>query len=81
SLISRLCHFVHYLLMDSQGYLPFYTGIIQGEIDVNLPLLGVSQNNPMFVSNSPPEVEITTSNKSRWGTNFSVKEDNILSST
>ena len=64
--------------MDSQGYLSFYTGIIQGEIDVNLPLLGVSQNNPMSVSNSPPEVEITTSNKLRWGTNFSVEEDNIL---
>ena len=64
--------------MDAQGYLPFYTGIIQGEIDVNLPLLGVTQNNPMSVSNSPPEVEINTTNKPRRSTNFSVEEDNIF---
>ena len=54
--------------MDPQQY-------IQGQIDVNSSLLGVSQNNPI----SSPEVEITTSNKpSRRGTNFSVEEDNIL---
>ncbi|KAL4619426.1 hypothetical protein ACB092_06G078800 [Castanea dentata] len=60
--------------MDSQGYLPFYTGIIQGEIDVDSPLLGASQNNPTSVSNSPPEVEITTSNKLRRSTSFSKQE-------
>ena len=32
----------------------------------------------MFVSNSPPEVEITTSNKPRQSTNFSIEEDNIF---
>ena len=54
--------------MDPQQY-------IQGQIDVNSSLLGVSQNNPI----SSPEVEITTSNKPpRRGTNFSVEEDNIL---
>ena len=54
--------------MDPQQY-------IQGQIDVNSSLLGVSQNNPI----SSPEVEITTSNEPpRRGTNFSVEEDNIL---
>ncbi|XP_050286618.1 glutathione S-transferase T3-like isoform X2 [Quercus robur] len=61
--------------MDSQQYMPLYTGIIEGQIGVNSPLLGVSQNNLI----SSPEVEITTSNKPpRRGTNFSVEEDNIL---
>ena len=56
--------------MDPQQY-------IQGQIDVNSSLLGVSQNNPI----SSPEVEITTSNKPpRRGTNFSVEDDNILAS-
>ena len=32
----------------------------------------------MSVSNSPPEVEITTSNKPRQSTNFSIEEDNIF---
>ena len=63
--------------MDPQQYMPIYTGIIQGQIDVDSPLLGISQNNPI----SSPEVEITTSNKPRRGTNFSVEEDNILVST
>ncbi|XP_075670194.1 uncharacterized protein LOC142639957 [Castanea sativa] len=55
--------------------MPIYTSIIQGQIDVNSPLLGVSQNNPI----SSPKVEITTSNKPlRRGTNFSVEEDNML---
>ena len=45
--------------MDPQQYMLIYTGIIQGKIDVNSPLLGVSQNNLI----SSPEVEITTYNK------------------
>ena len=54
--------------MDPQQY-------IQGQIDVNSPLLGVSQNNLI----SSFEVEIANSNKLlRRGTNFSVKEDNVL---
>ncbi|XP_075649666.1 glutathione S-transferase T3-like [Castanea sativa] len=58
--------------------MPLYTGIIEGQIDVNSPLLGVSQNNPI----SSLEVEITTSNKPpRRGTNFRVEEDSILVST
>ena len=38
---------VHYLLIDSQEYMSIYTGIIQAEIAVDSPLLGVSQNNPI----------------------------------
>ena len=61
--------------MGSQQYMPIYIGIIQWQIDVNSPLLSVSQNNPIF----SPGVEITTSNKPpRRGTNFSVDEDNVL---
>ena len=33
--------------MDSQQYMPLYTGIIEGQIDVNSPLLGVSQMNSL----------------------------------
>ena len=52
-----------------------YTGIIQGQIDVNPHLLGVSQNNLI----SSLEVEITNSNKlPKWGINFSVEEDHVL---
>ena len=64
--------------MDSQWDLPFYTSIIQGDIDVDSHFLGVSQNNPMFVSNSTPKVEIVTINRTKQGSNFSVDEDNLL---
>nr|POE64311.1 glutathione s-transferase t3 [Quercus suber] len=63
--------------MDSQQYMPLYTGIIEGQINVNSPLLSVSQNN--LISSPEVKVEITASNKPlKRGTNFSVDEDNIL---
>ena len=74
SLISRLSH---YLVMDSQSALPLYTSFIEGDIDIDSPLLGVSQNNPMLVSNSSPEIEIITTNKGKRGVNFSVDEDKL----
>nr|POE92580.1 hypothetical protein CFP56_43004 [Quercus suber] len=46
--------------MDSQDDLPLYTSIIEGNIDIDSPFLGVSQNNPMLVLNSSPEVETIT---------------------
>ena len=64
--------------MDSQWDLPFYTSIIQGDIDVDSHFLGVYQNNPMSVSNSTPKVEIVTINRTKQGSNFSVDEDNLL---
>ena len=64
--------------MDSQGALPLYASIIEEDIDIDSPLLGVSQNNPMFVSNSSPKVETITTNKGIQGVNFSVDEDKLL---
>lgn len=38
------------LFMDSQADLPYSTSIIQGDIDLDSQLLGISQNNPMSSS-------------------------------
>ena len=75
SLISRLCH---YLVIDSHGALPLYASIIEGDIDIDSHFFGVSQNNPMLISNSSLEVENITTNKGKWGINFSVDEDKLL---
>ena len=64
--------------MESQGDLPYYTGIINRDIDIESSLLGTSQNNPMLVSDSPLEVENASSTKGKLGTNFSVEEDEVL---
>ena len=64
--------------MESQGDLPYYTGIINRDIDIESSLLGTSQNNPMSVFDSPLEVENASSTKGKWGTNFSVEEDEFL---
>ena len=64
--------------MESQGDLPYYTGIINRDIDIESSLLGTSQNNPMSVSDSPLEVENASSTKGKRGTNFSVEEDEVL---
>ncbi|XP_065626899.1 uncharacterized protein LOC112041148 [Quercus suber] len=62
--------------MDSQADLPYSTSIIQGNIDVDSQLSGISQNNPMSSSDSTPEVE--SPKKTKWGVNFSVDEDKLL---
>ena len=49
--------------MESQGDVPYYIGIINGDIDIDSPLLGISQNNPMSFSDSPPQVENASSKK------------------
>ena len=64
--------------MDSQADLPYSTSIIQGDIDVDSQLLGISQNNPMSSSDSTPEVE--SSMKTKDGINFNVDEDKLLGS-
>ena len=61
--------------MESQGDLPYYTGIINRDIIIDSPLLGISRNNPMSVFSSPPQVENASSTKGKMGTNFSVEED------
>ncbi|KAK7851173.1 putative glutathione s-transferase [Quercus suber] len=46
-----------FLIYGVTGDLPYYKGIINVDIDIDSPLLGTSQNNPMPVSDSPPQVE------------------------
>ena len=53
-------------------------GIINEDIDIDSQLLGTSQNNPMSVSDCPSQVENTSFMKWKQGTNFSVKEDQVL---
>ena len=64
--------------MESQGDMPYYIGIINGDIDIDSPLLGISQNNPMSFSDSPPQVENASSKKAKQSSNFSVKEYQLL---
>ena len=64
--------------MESQGDMPYYIGIINGDIDIDSPLLGISQNNPISFSDSPSQVENASSNKAKRSSNFSVKEDQLL---
>ena len=66
--------------MESQRDIPYYTGIINGDIDIDIDsqLLGTSQNNPMSVFNSPPQVKNASSMKGKRGTNFSVDKDQVL---
>ena len=53
--------------MESQGDLPYYTGIINGDIDIDSPLLGISQNNPMPFFDSPPQDKHDSSKKAKRG--------------
>ena len=48
------------------------------DIHIDSQLLGTSQNNPMSISDSPPQVENVSSMKRKRGTNFSVEEDQVL---
>ena len=58
--------------------LTYFTGIMNGDIEINSQLLGMSQNTLMSVSSSPPQVENASSTKGKWGFNFSVEEDQLL---
>ncbi|KAK9988070.1 hypothetical protein SO802_028309 [Lithocarpus litseifolius] len=58
--------------MESLRHLPYYTGIMNRDIDIDSELLGTSQNIPMSVSNSPPQVENASSTKGKRGTNFNL---------
>ena len=51
--------------MELQVDLPYYMGIMNGNIDIDSPLLSTSQNNLMSVSDSPPQVEIAFSKKAK----------------
>ncbi|XP_050259048.1 uncharacterized protein LOC126704052 [Quercus robur] len=67
--------------MESCRDLTYYMVIINGDIEIDSQLLGTSQNTPMSVSDSPPQVENASSIKGKWGSNFSVEEDQLLVST
>ena len=66
--------------MKLQGDVPYYTYIINKDIDIDLPLLGTSQNNPMSFFDFPPHVENASSKKVKQDSNFSVEEDQLLAS-
>ncbi|KAF3959467.1 hypothetical protein CMV_015724 [Castanea mollissima] len=64
--------------MESCRDLPYYTGIMNGDIEIDSQILGTSQNTPVSVSDNPPEVENASSTKGKRGANFSVEEDQLL---
>ena len=51
---------------------------MNADIDIDSQLLKTSQNTPMSVFDSPPQVENVSSTKEKWGSNFSVEEDQLL---
>ena len=64
--------------MESCRDLTYYMGIMNGDIEIESQLLGTSQNSPMSVFDSLPQVENVSSMKRKRGTNFSVEEDQLL---
>ncbi|XP_065629209.1 glutathione S-transferase T3 [Quercus suber] len=62
--------------------LPYFTGIMNGDIEIDSQFLGTTQNTPLSVSDSPPppqpQVENASSAKGKRGSNFSVEEDKLL---
>ena len=57
--------------------LTYFTGIMNGDIEIDSQLLGTSQNTPMSVFDSPPQVETASSTKGKRGSNFSVEGDQL----
>lgn len=61
--------------------LPYFTGIMNEDIEIDSQFLGTSQNTPMLVFDSPPppqpQVENASSTKGKRGSNFSVEEDQL----
>nr|POE74277.1 glutathione s-transferase t3 [Quercus suber] len=62
--------------------LSYFTGIMNGDIEIDSQFLGTAQNTPLSVSDSPPppqpQVENASSAKGKRGSNFSVEEDKLL---
>ena len=62
--------------------LTYITGIMNEDIEIDSQFIGMSQNTPMSVYDSPPppppQVENASSTKGKRGSNFSVKEDKLL---
>ena len=51
---------------------------MNADIYIDSQLLGTSQNTPMSISDSRPQVENASFTKGKWGSNFSVEEDQLL---
>nr|POE49996.1 hypothetical protein CFP56_33338 [Quercus suber] len=68
--------------MESRRDTPYFTGIMNGDIEIDSQFLGTSQNTLLSVSDSPPppqpQVENASSTKGKRGTNFSLEEDKLL---
>ncbi|XP_023885829.2 uncharacterized protein LOC111997930 [Quercus suber] len=74
--------------MESHSNLPYFTGIMNGDIEIDSQFLGTAQNTPLSISDSPPppqpqpqpqpQVENASSAKGKRGSNFSVEEDKLL---
>ena len=47
--------------------LPYFTGIMNRDIEIDSQLLGTSQNSPMSVFDSLPQVENASSTKRKTG--------------
>ena len=58
--------------------LTYFTSIMNGDIEIDSQILGMSQNTPMSVSDSPPQVENTSSTEGKRSSNLSVEEDQLL---
>ena len=58
--------------------LTYITGIMNVDIEIDSQFIETSQNTTMSVSDSPPQVENASSTKGKRGSNFSVKEDQLL---
>ena len=52
--------------------------IMNGDIEIDSQLLKTSQNTPMLVFYSPPQVENASSTKGKRGSYFSVEENQLL---
>ena len=67
--------------MDSKPY-SLFTDVLQGNINLEDELFGVSESSPLLVEDSPLNDEVATSKKkSTRGINFSAEEDKLLVAT
>ena len=64
--------------MDSRHY-SLFTDVLQGNIDCEDELFGLSENSPVLVQDSPLDDEVATSKKkTTCGIGFSHEEDKLL---
>ncbi|KAL0005197.1 hypothetical protein SO802_012758 [Lithocarpus litseifolius] len=64
--------------MDSPDNTSLYANILQFDSNFEAQFLEKSQNTPMSIQDSSPELEIVTPKTTTWGGNFSVEKDFLL---